>query len=264
MTSDGASQQSLFLCIASPYIPSSLLPPPQRSAGPTSSLFSIFLPLYYSLHAHLYFHPPSVPYSPCLPHPWAFRSTPAIEISFKRYLLVLSVPLSFRTHGSLRRFCPFTNLASHPRHHVGPGSSPASRQTFLSSFLLCLFLPFSTWLGCLSTGALMQRSWTVSKMLSASIDARWKHYRRRHVEGGGEILLFSWVCVQPILISVSEASQSSRQSLFSHLYECWSERHLQHSLGQKMVWVNRSKVYYNKLITCGKDLKGKIEAMLKP
>lgn len=104
MTSDGASQESLFLCIASPYIPSSLLPPPQRSTGPPSSLFSIFLPLYYSLHAHLYFYPPSVPYSPCLPHPWAFHSTPAIEISFKHYLLVLSVPLSFRTHQSLLSF----------------------------------------------------------------------------------------------------------------------------------------------------------------
>lgn len=147
MTSDGASQQSLFLCIASPYIPSSLLPPPQRSTGPSSSLFSIFLPLYYSLHTHLYFYPPSVPYSPCLPHPWAFRSTPAIEISFKLYLLVLSVPLSFRTHRSLRRFCPFTNLVSRPRHHVGPGSSPASRQTFLSSFLLSVLTLFHlTWL----------------------------------------------------------------------------------------------------------------------
>lgn len=92
-------------------------------------------------------------------------------------------------------FCPFTNLVCLILSIiVGPGSSVASRQmspTFLSSFLLYPFLPFSTWLGCLPTGALMQRSWTVSKTPSASIDARWKYYRSRH---------FSWSVCSPSLL----------------------------------------------------------------
>lgn len=129
MTSD-ASQESLFLCIASPYIPSSLLPPPQCSTGPSSSLFSIFLPLYYSLHAHLYFYPPFYP---------------SLTVLASHILEPVAQRLPLKSHLSLfiSSQCPivFQNSSESPSFYQPCVSSTAS-SWILSSFQANLPLLF--------------------------------------------------------------------------------------------------------------------------
>lgn len=153
----------LLLIPPSSCIPSSLPPPPQGSTRPLSfiSIFhishtlllpsrpSLFLPAFHPMLASHMLEP----FSQSLP----------LKIQTckkkKKKPTSFSIKLSPDCHCSC---CPFTNLVCLIHSIiVGPGSSAASRQTsptFLSSFLLYPFLPFSTWLGCLPTGAVMQRS----------------------------------------------------------------------------------------------------------
>lgn len=124
-TFDSTSVSRFF---SSPYIPSSLLPPPHCSTRPvffiSISLISLTLVL------------PSLPsLFLCVVHPWASFSVSAIENSGIQLLLVgLAVKKRNKTHQFLAfhclseslflvcfSFCPFTSLVfpsvSNPQHH---------------------------------------------------------------------------------------------------------------------------------------------------
>lgn len=130
----------------SPFL-SSLLPPPQGSTQPLS-----FISIFHISHTLLLPSRPSLflsAFHPMLASHMLEPFTQSLPLKIQTCkktspVLASNSPLFLVCFSS----CPFTNLVCLIHSIiVGPGSSAASRQmsaTFLSSFLLYPFLPFST------------------------------------------------------------------------------------------------------------------------